>query len=187
MTSLTSRPDACCPEFAAVSRRGLLLRRARARRRHHRVGSAAVTDLGRRAAPGARPSWSCSRCAAPPTGCRWSCRTATRSTTRPGRASPSRRPAARQGRACSGCTRELAPLLPLWSAGKLAAVHATGLPAPNRSHFAAMEEVEDADPGSTARGGWLNRLVGTDAGRSPLQGFDMAAASRRPRSTARSR
>ena len=47
----------------------------------------------------------------------------------------------------------LAPLLPLWSAGKLAAVHATGLPAPNRSHFAAMEEVEDADPGSSVRVG----------------------------------
>ena len=27
----------------------------------------------------------------------------------------------------------LAPLLPLWNAGKMAAVHATGLPAPNRS------------------------------------------------------
>ena len=47
----------------------------------------------------------------------------------------------------------LAPLVPLWNAGRLAAVHATGLPAPNRSHFAAMEEVEDADPGSSARVG----------------------------------
>ena len=33
----------------------------------------------------------------------------------------------------------------------MAAVHATGLPAPNRSHFSAMEEVEDADPGSDRR------------------------------------
>ena len=48
-----------------------------------------------------------------------------------------------------GLHPELAPLLPLWTAGKMAAVHATGLPAPNRSHFAAMEEVEDADPGSS--------------------------------------
>ena len=32
----------------------------------------------------------------------------------------------------------------------MAAIHATGLPAPNRSHFSAMEEVEDADPGSDA-------------------------------------
>ena len=65
----------------------------------------------------------------------------------------------------------LAPLLPLWSAGKLAAVHATGLPAPNRSHFAAMEELEDAAPGSTTRVGWLNRLVGSDRGSSTLQGL----------------
>lgn len=56
----------------------------------------------------------------------------------------------------------LAPLLPLWTAGRLAAVHATGLPAPNRSHFAAMEELEDADPGSSERVGWLNRLIGSD-------------------------
>ena len=50
-------------------------------------------------------------------------------------------------------------LLPLWTAGKVAAVHATGLPVANRSHFAAMEEMEDADPGSSERVGWLNRLV----------------------------
>ncbi|GAA2150498.1 DUF1501 domain-containing protein [Nocardioides koreensis] len=72
-----------------------------------------------------------------------------------------------------GLHPELGPLVPLWQAGSLAAVHATGLPAPNRSHFAAMEEVEDANPGSTTRVGWLNRLIGTDAGRSPLQGFNL--------------
>jgi uncharacterized protein (DUF1501 family) len=63
----------------------------------------------------------------------------------------------------------LGPLLPLWESGRLAAVHAAGLPAPNRSHFAAMEEVEDADPGSSARVGWLNRLIGLDAFRAPVQ------------------
>ncbi|MBC9733970.1 DUF1501 domain-containing protein [Nocardioides marmotae] len=68
-----------------------------------------------------------------------------------------------------GLHPNLAPLLPLWRSGRLAAVHATGLPAPNRSHFAAMEEVEDANPGSAARQGWLNRLIGTDTRRSPLQ------------------
>ena len=61
-----------------------------------------------------------------------------------------------------GLHPEFAPLLPLWTAGKVAAVHATGLPAPNRSHFSAMEEVEDAAPGSTVREGWLNRLIGRD-------------------------
>ena len=70
-----------------------------------------------------------------------------------------------------GLHPELAPLLPLWEAGELAAVHATGLRVPNRSHFAAMEEIEDADPGSSARVGWLNRLVGDLPGTSPLQGF----------------
>ena len=29
-------------------------------------------------------------------------------------------------------------------------MQAVGLPVPNRSHFSAMEEVEDADPASTS-------------------------------------
>ena len=70
-----------------------------------------------------------------------------------------------------GLHPQLAPLSALWDAGELATVHATGLPAPNRSHFAAMEEIEDANPGSGAREGWLNRLVGNLPGSSPLQGF----------------
>ena len=64
----------------------------------------------------------------------------------------------------------LAPLVPLWSSGRLAAVHATGMAVPNRSHFAAMEAVEDAAPGSRERNGWLNRLLGQLPGSSPLQG-----------------
>ncbi|MCM0620124.1 DUF1501 domain-containing protein [Nocardioides bruguierae] len=76
-----------------------------------------------------------------------------------------------------GLHPELAPLLPLWQAGSVAAVHATGLPAPNRSHFAAMEEVEDANPGSTERVGWLNRLVGDLPGDGPLQGISVGTES----------
>ncbi len=68
-----------------------------------------------------------------------------------------------------GLHPHLAPLLPWWDAGSMAAVHATGLPAPNRSHFAAIEAVEDAVPGSSERVGWLNRLIGRDATTSPLQ------------------
>jgi len=68
-----------------------------------------------------------------------------------------------------GLHPKLAPLLPLWSTGTLAAVHATGLTTANRSHFSAMEQVEEANPGSSARVGWLNRLVGTSAS-SPLRG-----------------
>lgn len=74
-----------------------------------------------------------------------------------------------------GMHPQLAPLQPLWRSGRLAAVHATGLPAPDRSHFAAMEEVEDADAGSSERQGWLNRLVGTTAGDSPCRGSPWAA------------
>ncbi len=72
-----------------------------------------------------------------------------------------------------GMHPNMASLAPLWQSGRLAAVQATGLPAPNRSHFAAMEEVEDAAAGSSERQGWLNRLIGTTAGDSPLQGFTM--------------
>ena len=53
-----------------------------------------------------------------------------------------------------------APLLPYWQAGTLAAVHAAGQPTPNRSHFAAMEELERAAPGTSIRTGWLDRVLG---------------------------
>ena len=64
----------------------------------------------------------------------------------------------------------LAPLVPLWESGRIAAVHATGLPVANRSHFSAMEQLEDATPGSTTRSGWLNRLLGGTGAASPLEG-----------------
>lgn len=69
-----------------------------------------------------------------------------------------------------GLHPSLAPLSPLWTAGKVAAIHGTGMVRPNRSHFEAMEIVEDADPGSSARLGWLNRLIGSDSDTSALQG-----------------
>ncbi|MCW2831339.1 MAG: hypothetical protein JWP31_2031 [Aeromicrobium sp.] len=52
-----------------------------------------------------------------------------------------------------------APLAPMWKLGQVAGLHAVGLPAPNRSHFDAMETLEDADPGSSARVGWINRMI----------------------------
>lgn len=65
-------------------------------------------------------------------------------------------------------------LMPLWTNGTLATVQATGLPMRTRSHFAAMEELEDADPGSDARTGWLNRLISLpDSRTSALQGFNL--------------
>ncbi len=76
-----------------------------------------------------------------------------------------------------GLHPKMTALLPLWQAGKVAAVHATGLPVANRSHFAAMEEMEDADPGSLERVGWLNRLVSGTPGTSPLQGFSAGTST----------
>ena len=70
----------------------------------------------------------------------------------------------------------LAALVPLWKAGKVAAVHATGLAVPNRSHFAAMELVEDAAPGSTQRVGWpagLGMLVACGVSVALLAGETM--------------
>lgn len=73
-----------------------------------------------------------------------------------------------------GWSPHLRALKPLWDADKLAAVQATGLAAPNRSHFSAMEELEDAAPGSSIRSGWLNRLIGLDDSRtSPLQALNV--------------
>jgi uncharacterized protein (DUF1501 family) len=54
----------------------------------------------------------------------------------------------------------LAPLLPLWRSGRLAAVHAVGQAEPSRSHFTAMNELERAAPGTSMRTGWLDRTLG---------------------------
>jgi uncharacterized protein (DUF1501 family) len=162
----------CCEEFAALSRRGLLTGALALAGASTVVGSAVVTASPAQAASagsvlvvlsmrGAADGLSLVVPHADPVYYR----------ARPHLAVPASALLARDG--FFGLHPELAPLLPLWSAGRLAAVHATGLPAPNRSHFAAMEEVEDANPGSTTRQGWLNRLIGTDAGTSPLQGFNL--------------
>ena len=73
----------------------------------------------------------------------------------------------------------LGDLMPMWNAGTFGAVHAVGLPAPNRSHFEAMEEIEDADPGLDRAGGLDQpdhrpRPCGRSAGRR-LAGLDPAA------------
>jgi uncharacterized protein (DUF1501 family) len=54
----------------------------------------------------------------------------------------------------------LAPLYPLWTSGKFAAVQAVGQESPTRSHFEAMDELERAAPNSSLRTGWLNRTLG---------------------------
>ena len=96
-------------------------------------------------------------------------------TARPQIAVPAARLLAKDG--FFGLHPNLEPLLPLWRSGRMAAVHAAGLPVPNRSHFAAIEEVEDADPGSSARVGWLNRLIGRDSYTHPLQAVQFGESS----------
>ncbi len=54
----------------------------------------------------------------------------------------------------------LAPLKPLWNAGRLAAVHACGSPHPTRSHFDAQDYMESGTPGEkNTVEGWLARVL----------------------------
>ncbi|MES2508750.1 MAG: DUF1501 domain-containing protein [Pseudomonadota bacterium] len=54
----------------------------------------------------------------------------------------------------------LSPLVPLWQQGVLSFLPAAGLPAPNRSHFAAQYEMEIAQSGkNSATAGWLNKAA----------------------------
>ncbi|GAA0807654.1 DUF1501 domain-containing protein [Spirilliplanes yamanashiensis] len=70
----------------------------------------------------------------------------------------------------------LAPLLPLWQGGQLAAVHAVGQANPSRSHFAAMEEMERAAAGTSVRTGWLDRLLTATGATDPLSGASVGSA-----------
>ncbi len=54
----------------------------------------------------------------------------------------------------------LAPLLPIYKSGHLAAIHACGSPDSTRSHFDAQDYMEAGTPGSKrAPDGWLSRAV----------------------------
>lgn len=75
-----------------------------------------------------------------------------------------------------GLHPELKPLEWLFTGGELAAVHAVGMAVPNRSHFAAMEEIEDADPLSRERRGWVNRMVGLDTDASPVEAVHLSGS-----------
>ena len=72
-----------------------------------------------------------------------------------------------------GLHPEFAPLQQMWQAGSFGAVQAVGMPQPDRSHFSAMEHVEDADPGSSARVGWINRMVGLVGGGQPNEAMQL--------------
>jgi uncharacterized protein (DUF1501 family) len=162
----------CCVEYATLSRRGLLLGTAALAGTSTMIGSAVVRASAATTVPARAVMVVLSlRGAADGMSLVVPHGDPVYYSARPRLAVPADRLLARD--AMFGLHPALAPLLPLWNADKLAAVHATGLPAPNRSHFAAMEEVEDADPGSSVRSGWLNRLIGQDTQTSPLQAFSM--------------
>lgn len=64
----------------------------------------------------------------------------------------------------------------LFTGGELAAVQAVGMDRPNRSHFLAMEEVEDADPTSSVRRGWVNRMVGLNQVNQPTEAVHLTSS-----------
>src|SRR5689334_21524413 len=72
-----------------------------------------------------------------------------------------------------GLHPNMGPLQSLWDSGELAAIQGVGLAVPNRSHFSAIEAVEDADPGSSARSGWINRMIGLGQGSGTLDGVQL--------------
>jgi len=69
----------------------------------------------------------------------------------------------------------LAGVLPLWQAGQLAFVQASGSPDPSRSHFDAQDFMESGTPGDkNTVDGWLNRLLARLPGpHSPTQGLSV--------------
>lgn len=75
-----------------------------------------------------------------------------------------------------GLHPSMAPLKSMWDAGQLAAVHAVGLSVPNRSHFAAIEDIEDANPGSSSRNGWINRMVGLSSDNPATEAVELGSA-----------
>ncbi|GAA1777775.1 DUF1501 domain-containing protein [Nocardioides hankookensis] len=173
MNHPTAVPDCGCPDRApvAATRRGVL-RGAALAGATMAFGSTIVTMDSRREADAATPARSVVvllslRGAADGLSLVVPYREAAYYAARPGIAVPVGSLLATD--ATFGLHPALAPMLPLWNAGKLAAIHATGLPVANRSHFSAMEEIEDADPGTAARVGWLNRLVGSTTSDSTLE------------------
>jgi uncharacterized protein (DUF1501 family) len=59
-----------------------------------------------------------------------------------------------------GAHPRMAPLVPLFTRGELAVVHACGSPDDTRSHFDAQDYMESGTPGvKSTRDGWLNRYL----------------------------
>ena len=74
-----------------------------------------------------------------------------------------------------GLHPKMGPLQKYWQSGELAAIQAVGLPVANRSHFSAIEQVEDAAPGSSVRSGWINRMIGMGSTRDPINAVQLGS------------
>ena len=81
-----------------------------------------------------------------------------------------------------GLHPRLAPLKPLYDAGHLAVVHATGSPDGTRSHFDAQDYMETATPGvKSTPDGWLNRYLHAREHEAQTPFRAVALASQLPR------
>lgn len=71
----------------------------------------------------------------------------------------------------------MAPLLPVFQAGKLAVVHATGFKHESRSHFDCQDRIERATLSTRAiTTGWLNRHLGVIGGDASFQAVAVGSA-----------
>jgi len=73
----------------------------------------------------------------------------------------------------------LQPLVELYKAGHLAAIHAAGSPDNTRSHFDAQDYMESATPGvKSTRDGWLNRYLAAnpDPAATPFRAVSMTVS-----------
>ncbi len=74
-----------------------------------------------------------------------------------------------------GLNPALAGLMPLWRERRLAFIHASGSPDPQRSHFEAQAAMESATPGHPGTpDGWLNRWLQQQPGpQAPTQAISL--------------
>jgi len=77
-----------------------------------------------------------------------------------------------------GLHPKLAPLVPLWEQGHLAAIDGIGFPDQTRSHFSALDTWWSATPDEPIHTGWLGRWMdATGDGSNPLRGIALGGGS----------
>ena len=82
-----------------------------------------------------------------------------------------------------GVNPSLAPLVPFFKSGQLAALTAAGSPDNTRSHFDAQDYMESGTPGNKGtRDGWLNRVLQASAAKADSPFRAVAMTQQTPRS-----